>query len=280
MKTAVRYILLLALIMATVFLVRLFVLGSYRITSNETGYTLKAGDYVLVNKLKNNSVSLRNRMILYKSPLRRDAVDPPLFLGRCIGVPGDMIQMGTDGFRVNGRLLPDAPMMQPTFRIHKNIKEHLLNTMEMLNIPFRDVKEDSVNITFRMSLSEKELLSQNLSKIVPIEMIGKVQTKYEFAIPHKGKSVDIDEVSLKVCREAIMSEIGDRAVIRDNKLYIDGEEQTYYFFNRDYYWILSENETKGIDSRHLGLIPASSVIGSVWYCWYSKDPMRRFKKIK
>ncbi|MDR0393925.1 MAG: hypothetical protein LBH77_02080 [Tannerella sp.] len=44
--------------------------------------------------------------------------------------------------------------------------------------------------------------------------------------------------------------------------------------------MLSENETEGIDSRHLGLIPEDRIAGNVWYCWYSKDASRRFKKIR
>jgi len=243
------------------------------------GETLKAGDFVLVNKFKNSSNPGRNRLTLYKSPLKRDAAKPPLFAGRCIGTPGDVIQMGTDGFRVNGRLLPNAPMMQPTFRIRKDIKEQLISTMESLSIPFRDIKEDSVNISLRMSLREKELLIQNLSHVVNIEMVAESNMKYEFIIPAKGKTIDINTISLMVCKEAIMNEAGETAVIRDGKLYIDGKEKTNFLFSKDYYWILSENEAEGIDSRHLGLIPKDHIIGNIWYCWYSKNPLHRLKKI-
>jgi signal peptidase I len=244
------------------------------------GDTLKAGDYVLVNKLKSKGNPDRSRLVLYKSPLRRDASKPPIFAGRCIGIPGDVIQMGADGFRVNGRLLPNAPMMQPTFRINKDIKEPLLNTMDALRIPLRNIKEDSVSIILRMSLREKELLIRNLSKVVPMEMIGEHSMGYEFVIPRKGRAIDINETSLMVCKEAIMNEAGDEAVIRDGKLYIHGEERSSFSFGKDYFWILSENETEGIDSRHLGLIPQDHIIGNIWYCWYSKNPSSRFKKIR
>lgn len=263
-----------------VVIVQWFFIGSYRITGNKMAETLKAGDCVWVNKLKGKNNPGRNRLVLYRSPLRRDAAHPPLFIGRCIGTPGDVIQMGPDGFRVNGRLLPDAPMMQPTFRIRKDIKEQLLTTLESLRIPLRDVREDSVSLIFRMSLREKELLTRHLSQVVAIEMLGEHRMGYEFVIPRRGKAIDISETSLMVCKEAILNEAGDAAVIRDGKLYINGEEKTAYFFSKDYYWILSENETEGIDSRHLGLIPADRITGNIWYCWYSKDASRRFKKIR
>jgi signal peptidase I len=281
MKQAIRYTVTVTIIIVAVIVARWFIVGSYRITGNKMGDTFRAGDCVLVNKLKGSGNPGRNRIVLYRSPLRRDAANPPLFIGRCIGTPGDVIRMGADGFRVNGRLLPNAPMMRPVFRIRKDIKEQLIATMESLRIPLRDIKEDSVSLTLRMSLREKELLCRNLTHVVQIEMIEEHSYPgYEFVVPGKGKPVDINETSLMVCREAILNEAGDAARIHNGKLYINGMEKTYYFFIQDYYWILSENESEGIDSRHLGLIPKDHITGNIWYCWYSKNPSRRFKKIE
>ena len=279
MKPIVRNTLIITLVVAAIMLVRIFLVGSYRITGSALGNTLKAGDYVLVQKVKTKNTHGRNRLLLYKSPLRRDVTKPPLFIGRCIGMPGDVIQMGVDGFRVNGRLLPNAPTMQPTFHINKNIKEPLLQTLASLHIPLRQMKEDSTGIILRMSLHEKELLIRNLSKIVPIDLIDDYAMEYEFVIPGKGFAIDMNEITLMVCKEAIINEVGNTATIRDGKLFIQGEEKTSFSFNNDYYWILSENETDGIDSRHLGLIPKSHIIGDILFCWYSKDPAHRFKMI-
>jgi signal peptidase I len=280
MKPVVRYIIIFTVIIVTVVAVKWFLIGSYRITSDKMSDTFKTGDGVLVNKLKMNGNPGRNRIVLYSSPLRRDAACPPLFIGRCIGTPGDVIQIGVDGFRVNGRLLPGAPMMTPVFRIRKDIKEQLLTTMESLRIPLREVKEDSVSLTLRLSLREKDLLSRNLTQVVQIEMLDERYMGYEFVVPRKGLAVDMNEMSLMTCKEALMKETDGAAVIRDGKLYIHGTERTSYFFRKDYYWILSENESNGIDSRHLGLIPKDHVIGNIWYCWFSKDISRRFKRIK
>jgi signal peptidase I len=280
MKPVIRQTVILAVLLLSAVAVRWFISAPYRITSHKTGDTLRAGDCVLVNKLKGSDNPGRNRIVLYRSPLRRDAANPPLFVGRCIGKPGDVIQMGIDGFRVNGRLLPNAPMMRPLFRIRKDIKEQLIATMESLHIPLRDVREDSVSLTLRMSLREKELISRNLTQVIPFEMIGEHYLGYEFVVPGKGIPIDINETSLMVCREAILNEAGETARIHDGKLYINGKERTSCFFRKDYYWILSENEADGIDSRHLGLIPRDHVAGNIWFCWYSKDPSRRFKKIR
>jgi len=280
MKQTVRYIIILAIIVATVILTRIFIVGSYLITSNNIGDTLKSGDYVLVNKLKYFTEIKRNDLLLYQSPLRIDAANPPMFVGRCIGIPGDKIQMGIDGFRVNGHLLPNAPQMHPVFRIQKHVKQSLLNTMEVLHIPLRDIQEDSLSLTLRLSLKEKELLVNHLSHVVKIEMTDNKQLEYNFVIPSKGELININEIELMVCKEAIINELGDMAFLRDGKLYNNGVKLESYIFQNDYYWILSENETDGIDSRYLGLIPADHITGIIWYCWYSPDASRRFKIIR
>ena len=280
MKSVIRNSIFLIIVVAAIILVRIFLIGSYRISGSTMGETLKPGDFVLVNKIKSNLYHSRNRLTLYKSPLRRDAIRPPLFVGRCIGLPGDVISMSNNGFRVNGQLLPNAPMMHPAFRIHINIKESLLRSLDSLQIPLREIKEDSIGLILRMSLREKELLTGNLSKVVRIETIEEGTPEYEFVIPSKGVIIEMTEIALIVCKEAILNEAGDAADIHDGKLFIDGEEKTFFSFKNDYFWILSENETDGIDSRHLGLIPQDHVIGSIRYCWYSKERTNRFKKIK
>ncbi|MDR2145305.1 MAG: signal peptidase I [Tannerella sp.] len=280
MNAVTRNIVIIGVVILAIIPVKIFLADSYRIKSDKMCDTLKSGDCVLVNKVKSKSNPGLNRLVLYKSPLRRDAVNPPLFLGRCLGMPGQTIQMGEDGFRVNGRLIENAPMMQQTFRIRKDIKEHLFNTMDLLRIPIRDAREDSLYLTLRLSLREKETLSSNLSQVVNLEVINEGNISYEIVIPRKNLAIDVSPVMLTVCSEAIMNEAGNTAVIKDNKLYINGEEKTFFFFRQNYYWLVSENEKDGIDSRHLGLIPESHIMGNVWFCWFSHDRQRVFSLIQ
>jgi len=281
MKRGLKYALLIAAMIALTVLVRLFFVGSYRITATHTGETVKAGDCVLVNRLKIGENPARNRLILYTSPLRRDADDPPFLVGRCVGLPNDVVQMSADGFRINGALLPNMPLMQTSFRIRKNIGYDIMSAMNLLKIPVRDAKEDSSSIILRLSLKEKDLLANCLAKFIEFEPIEGETPDYEFVIPRVNKSLLANPVTLMVCREAIMSEAGDMPVeIKDNKLYINDIEAQAYMFGKDYYWVLSEDEAEGVDSRHLGLIPREHIIGNIFFCWYSGDAERRFKVIR
>lgn len=269
-----------AVIATVIVLLQLFLLGSYRITGNKMSETLKAGDCVLVNKLKIGDNPGRNRLVIYTSPLKRDANNRPLIIGRCVGMPNDAVQIGKDGFRINGQIIPDMPQVHPAFRIRKDIKTDILTAMDSLRIPMRDINEDSVSITLRLTFKEKDLLLERLSSMLHIELVENQQTEYEFVIPRRGKSIMINPLTLMVCREAIMNEVGDSVTFTDDKLLIHGVEQSAYYFQNDYYWILSENGKEGVDSRHLGLISNKHIIGNILFCWYSPSPDRRFRKIK
>lgn len=77
----------------------------------------------------------------------------------------------------------------------------------------------------------------------------------------------------------IQTEAGDKAVFRDGKLFLDGREAAFFFFDQDYYWMLSDNANEAIDSRHLGFIPRDHIIGNAWLCWYSKERQRILKPV-
>ncbi|MDR3252802.1 MAG: signal peptidase I, partial [Tannerella sp.] len=211
MKQALRYVIFFLAAIAIVIVVRLFLLGSYHIKSNHFSDSVGTGDRVLVNKLKTGDNPGRGRLVLYRSPLKRDEASPPRFAGRIVGMPGDTIQIGAEGFRVNGKIIPDAPMSRSLFRIRKDVKNNLLDAMEALQIPLRNVSEDTVNITLSMSIREKNLLMSNLDKFIDFEPVESRDTTYSFAIPRKGSGMVINSTSLISCKEALISE-GGKAV--------------------------------------------------------------------
>jgi len=192
MKQALRYIIVFLVAIAIVVVVRLFLLGSYHIKSNHFSDSVNMGDRVLVNKLKTKGNPGRGRLILYKSPLKRDEASPPLFAGRVVGMPGDVIQIGLDGFRVNGKIIPDAMMTRSLFRVRKDVKHNLLDAMETLHIPLRHVAEDAVNLTLSMSIREKNLLMATLDKVISVDMVESQDTIYSFVVPRKAHSLVIN----------------------------------------------------------------------------------------
>ena len=267
------------LLAGIVMAVRYFCMESFHVSTDSMEVALHKGDYILVNKIPLKDNPGRNRVVLFTSPLLKDTVLKPLFLSRCIGMPGDTIRISNDGYRVNGKLIPHSPRSLNTYIVTSEAMDEVLATLKKLNIPLRNLKEEPFGISFSLTSFEEYQLREELSENASICFLKKPMKSYELIVPQKGRAHRLDDAALTACREAIQTEAGEKAVFRDGKLFLDGREAAFFFFNQDYYWMLSDNANEAIDSRHLGFIPRDYVIGNAWLCWYSKDRQRIFKPI-
>lgn len=86
--------------------------------------------------------------------------------------------------------------------------------------------------------------------------------EYMLIVPRERPAYPLDAASLTACKEIIMRETDGKASFRDGKLYLDGRETNFFFFQQDYYWVLSDNTNEAVDSRHLGFIPADHIVGN------------------
>jgi signal peptidase I len=181
---------------------------------------------------------------------------------------------------VGGRWFPDSLTPIRLFRIRKDIKASLLEVLKQLEIPCRSVSEDAQSLTVRLTDGEEQRIRENLPSIVKLEPIEDKSASYAFVVPFNGYVCRLDSISLKLYREVIRRETDGRASVRDGKLWMDGKEMTTFLFRQNYYWMLSDGQAEAVDSRHLGLIPEGSIVGNVWFCWFSKDRRRIFKRIR
>jgi signal peptidase I len=237
---------------------------------------LQEGDVVLVNKMHSLSNPGRGRIAVFKSPLGQDSESPPLFLGRCAGMPGDTILVTTGGCFVNGR--PVQAESEKAFRIRKSVKTALLETLRHLDIPLRSVAEDSLSMTIRLTVHEESLLRTHLHQALQIEPAPEAEWSYRFVIPFEGYDYRPDSLSLFLYAHAIGQETDGRVQSDGVKLFAGSREVTTYRFVRDYYWMSSDGGDT-VDSRHLGFVPRSCVTGNVWLCLYSRNKSRIFKRI-
>jgi signal peptidase I len=238
---------------------------------------LQEGDFVLVNKIHGPSNPGRGRVVVFKNPPGQDSEEPPLlFFGRCAGMPGDTILVTPDGFFVNGRAIQVES--GKAFRILKNVKPALLETLRRLDIPLRSVAEDSLSMTIRLTAHEESLLRNHLHQALQIESAPEAQGGYRFVIPFEGYDYLPDSLSLFLYARAIRQETDGRVQSDGAKLFADGREVTAYRFARDYYWMSSDGG-EAVDSRHLGFVPRTCVAGNVWLCWYSRNKSHIFRRI-
>lgn len=276
-KTA-NLLLAIAFLATVVVAIRYYLIESYRISTPSMENTLAEGDFILVNKYK--SLPDRNKVILFNSPLLKDTVSSPLFISRCIGLPGDTISINSDGYTINGHFFPLSPNAISQYQVEASEAEPFLNVLKKLQIPVRELKNVERSIQLSLTPFEEYAIREELTEDISRAFIKLALEEYTLIVPCKNRPYRLNPQSLTACKEAILCEAEKPISFRDDKLFLDGKETDFFFFNQDYYWVLSDNIINGIDSRHLGFIPANNILGTAWYCWLSPQAGHSFKLVQ
>lgn len=308
-----------------VLLVRSFFLESFSVSSAQMEMTLLRGDKILINKtaygirmpvtllsipftfdkifgIKSYSTALqapykrifargvdRGDIVLFNNPLETDKpLDKrSLLLSRCVALPGDSMRVENGLFIINGRSYLGCPNTAEEYSFKASAKKELDDIAKELqiSIPVGTVRGDSV-IT-HLSKYDAFVLNESLSDSLTLVPCKKDTLKsHTFLIPFKGKIIDLNESSLVVYKQIILQEQEGKDVkIEGGELLIDDIRQVDYTFEDSYYWMLSDNSIHSTDSRSIGFIPFSSIVGKASLIWHSSDengtrPERCFSSIK
>jgi len=215
----------------------------------------------------------RNDIILFNNPVETDKPldKQSLIVSRCIALPGDTIRMVSGVFSINNTDYMSSPDVMSEYNIPIAALQDVEEIMEEQDIPVRNLLNRADTVSINLNRLEAFIINENLSDSLLLK--GKTDTiqTYQLAIPSKGTVIDINAENIAIYKQIILLEQGYKAKITNNKLIIDGKEQTSYAFSDDYYWVISDNAEDALDSRSLGFIPFRNIIGKVRYIWYSSD---------
>ena len=278
-KTGFQWIASIAIMIGAVWTVRIWLLESYRISTPAMETALHEGDYILANKCLDLFPPRQNDIVLFTSPLRQDSTLRPLFVSRCIGMPGDTIRVTGEGYEINGRQIPHSPRALKTYRVRPAIASPFLSALQKLDIPARDWQRDSIGFSLSLTGFEEYQVREELPDAMDSCFALQPMAPYTLVVPQKDRAYRLDAASLIACKEAIRTELGTKAVFREGKLFVDGKEITFFFFSQDHYWMLSDHADEAVDSRHLGFIPRDHVVGNVLFCWFSREKQRCLKPV-
>ena len=98
-------------------------------------------------------------------------------------------------------------------------------------------------------------------------------------IPGEGTKVKLNSGNIFLFRNLLENE-GSKIELSNDKVYIDGELTLRYRINENCYFVLGDNIQNSRDSREIGLIPESNIIGKPLFVYWSVfDNNIRFDRI-
>ncbi len=222
------------------------------------------------------------------------------YVKRCVGLPGDVIQIKAGQLFVNGNAIEDNGSQQTAYWVHTNGTKINPKAFERLDVPRSGQRMVSSNIYNLMLTSETARKLEGFANVTEVRPDIRRNGEYgshifphnpaypwnedffgPLTIPAEGVTVKLDSNSIDLYRRIIDVYEDNDFKETDKGFLINGELTDSYTFKMDYYWMMGDNRHDSADSRYWGFVPVDHIVGEPKFIWLSIDEEGRgLKKIR
>lgn len=217
------------------------------------------------------------------------------YIKRCVGIPGDTLQIIDGVLYVNGEQEPYFQGRQTSYQIvtggskinPRRVKEMGIYKEDMVDYgPYylaqlTDDMAKEIGGYKNVSSIEKNIYGTNYPMVNDIfphdarypwnpDQFGPIY------LPEKGKTIELTLDNLPLYKRIIGLYEGNKLEVKDSAIYINGEIATSYTFKMGYYWMMGDNRHSSLDSRFWGYVPETHIIGRPRFIWLSLNKEKNF----
>ena len=229
------------------------------------------------------------------------------YIKRCVGVPGDVLEIKNADLYINGKPADIPGGAQTDYIATTNgsgfsdefIQNELGIDLENNNGNFSP-GPDSKTYIFNITAAEAEKVKKypgvisltkyvdtNVGMFFPNDEANFPWTLDNYGpltIPQKGKAINLTPNNISLYRRLITVYEQNVLEEKDGQFMINGKPTTSYIPKYNYYWMMGDNRHRSQDSRFWGFVPETHIVGKaslIWFSW-NKGPRwdRLFKVIQ